>query len=122
VEIRKMTCINCPLGCSIEVAILGEDINVTGNKCKRGQDYGVNEVRDPRRVVTSTIKVIGGEKPLTAVKTDSEIPKKVIFEVMEEINKISVVAPIMIGDVLIENVLGTGANIVASSRVNRSVD
>lgn len=120
-EIRKMTCINCPMGCSIEVAVLGEEITVTGNKCKRGQTYGINEVRDPRRIVTSTIKVLGGDKPLTAVKTDREIPKKIIFEIMEEINRVSVVAPVKIGDVLIENVLGTGANIVATSRVNPSV-
>lgn len=116
-EIKKMTCINCPLGCSIEVGISGDDIGVSGNKCKRGHEYGINEVKDPRRIITSTIKVVGGDKPLASVKTDRELPKKLMFEAMKIINKASAVAPVKIGDVLIDNILGTGINIVATSRV-----
>ncbi|MDF2674345.1 MAG: hypothetical protein K0R09_2613 [Clostridiales bacterium] len=114
-EIRKMTCINCPLGCSLEVRINDEDIQVSGNKCKRGLEYGVNEIKDPRRIVTSTMKVISGDKPLVSVKTDSEIPKKLIFEAMKIISKSSINAPVKIGDILLENILDTGINIVATS-------
>ena len=114
-EIRKMTCINCPLGCSIEVGINGDEIQVSGNKCKRGHEYGINEIKDPRRIITSTIKVLGGDKPLVSVKTDREIPKKLIFEVMKIINKSSINGPVKIGDILLENILDTGINIVATS-------
>lgn len=116
-EIRRMTCINCPLGCSLEVSINDEDIRVSGNRCKRGHEYGINEIKNPRRIVTSTMKVIGGDKPLVSVKTDKEIPKKLMFEAMGVINQSSAKAPVKIGDILIENILETGVNIVATSRV-----
>lgn len=116
-EIKKMTCINCPLGCSLEVGIDGEDIQVSGNRCKRGHEYGINEIKDPRRIVTSTIRVTDGDKRLVSVKTDKEIPKNLIFEAMRIMNKISVKAPVKTGDILIANILDTGANIVATSCV-----
>lgn len=116
-EVKRMTCINCPLGCSLEVSVNGDEISVRGNKCKRGQEYGINEVKDPRRIVTSTMKVTGGDKPLVSVKTDNEIPKTLIFEAMKIINQSSISAPVKIGDILIENILETGVNIVATSSV-----
>lgn len=111
----RMTCINCPLGCSLEVFVNGEDIEVRGNKCKRGMEYGINEIKDPRRILTSTMRLAGGDKPLVCVKTDREIPKKLIFEAMEVINQMTITAPVKAGDILIKNILGTGSNIVASS-------
>jgi CxxC motif-containing protein len=116
-EIKRMTCINCPLGCSLEVSINDEDIQVSGNKCKKGHEYGINEIKDPRRIITSTIKVLGGDKPLVSVKTDREIPKKLMLEAMEIIHQSSASAPVKIGDILIENILETGINIVATSSV-----
>lgn len=116
-EVKRMTCINCPLGCSLEVSVNGDDISVRGNKCKRGQEYGINEVKDPRRIVTSTMMVTGGDKPLVSVKTDNEIPKALIFEAMKIINQSSISAPVKIGDILIENILETGVNILATSSV-----
>lgn len=113
---RKMTCISCPLGCQLEVEI-GDNIKVSGNKCKRGEEYAKNEITNPKRTITSTVKVLGGDRPLVSVKTDKEVPKGLIFEIMKEINKAEAVAPIEIGDVIIENVLGTGANVVATSKV-----
>jgi CxxC motif-containing protein len=116
-EKRKTVCINCPMGCSLEVTIDGENISVSGNTCKRGAEYGINEVRDPRRTVTSTIKVEGGDRPVVSVKTDRDIPKRLIFDIMKEINGKMGEAPVKIGDILIENVLETGANIIATSNV-----
>lgn len=115
-EKRRMTCINCPLGCSLEVDITGESINVSGNRCKGGEKYGRSEVLNPKRIVTSTISVIGGERPLISVKTDIEIPKGKIFDLMEVIKNTKVNSPVEIGDIIIENVLETGANIIATSR------
>ncbi len=114
-EERKMTCINCPLGCSLEVLVNDMDIQITGNKCKRGMEYGINEIKDPRRILTSTMRLTGGDRPLIPVKTDREIPKKFIFEAMKLINQMTITAPVKTGDILIENILGTGSNIVAAS-------
>ncbi|MDO6356008.1 DUF1667 domain-containing protein [Caloramator sp. CAR-1] len=118
---KYMTCINCPLGCQLQVEINGE-IKVTGNKCKKGEDYAKNEIINPTRIITTTVKVKGGDRPLLSVKTDREVPKSKIFDIMKEINKVEAKAPINIGDIIIENVLGTGANVVATSRVERIKD
>lgn len=115
-EKKRMICINCPMGCSLEVDINGENITVSGNGCKRGEEYAKNEIRAPKRIVTSTIRVENGERSMVSVKTDREVPKNMIFEVMDVIKKTRISAPVKIGDVVIENVLNTGANIVASQR------
>ncbi|KRQ86286.1 hypothetical protein ABG79_01909 [Caloramator mitchellensis] len=117
--IKNMTCINCPLGCQLEVEVDGE-IKVSGNKCKRGEEYAKNEITNPLRIITTTVKVEGGDRPLLSVKTDKEIPKSKIFDIMKEINKVKTKAPVEIGDIVIENVLGTGANIVATSKIQRA--
>lgn len=118
-EKRRMTCINCPMGCSLEVIIDGDIINVTGNTCKRGEEYAINEVKDPKRVVTSTVRVMNGDKPLAAVKTNGEIPKKYIFDIMRIINTTIAYAPVKIGDVIIKNVLNTSVDITAASNVDK---
>ncbi|CCC57744.1 DUF1667 domain-containing protein [Caloramator australicus] len=117
--IKNMTCINCPLGCQLKVEVDGE-IKVSGNKCKRGEEYAKNEITNPLRIITTTVKVEGGDRPLLSVKTDKEIPKSKIFDIMKEINKVKINAPVEIGDIIIENVLGTGANIVATSKIQRA--
>ena len=113
---RNLTCIVCPQGCNIKVEIEdGKIINVEGNTCKRGYDYAISEVTNPVRTVTSTIKLENGE--MISVKTDKPIPKELIFKCMEEINKKIIKPPIKVGQVLIENILGTGSNIVATKSV-----
>ncbi|MCI5839582.1 MAG: DUF1667 domain-containing protein [Peptoniphilaceae bacterium] len=116
-QTRELTCINCPLGCGLTVTLneKNEPIKVEGNSCKLGEIYGKKEVTDPRRVVTSTMKLEGGSYPTVSVKTLGDIPKNKIFDVMREINSHSTKAPVHIGDVLIENVAGTNVNIVATS-------
>lgn len=119
-EERNMTCINCPMGCSLKIQISGDDIKVSGNICKRGEEYAKNEVTNPVRTVTTTMKVTGGVMPVVSVKTAGDIPKKLIFDLMKVINQKSIPAPVKIGDVLIENALGTGIDVVATSNVERS--
>jgi len=111
---REMICIVCPKGCRLTVEAVGETVQVSGNTCPRGKEYGTRELTDPRRVVTSTVELLGGPFRRLPVKTDGAIPKKLIFACMEEINKVSVSVPVRAGDVLIENVLGTGVNVVAA--------
>lgn len=116
-DVKKFTCINCPFGCSLTAYVDNNDIKVEGNRCKRGENYAINEIKDPKRIVTSTSKVRGGDRPVVSVKTANEIPKRLIFDVMKEINKVTVKAPVSIGDIVIKNVLDTGADIVATSNV-----
>lgn len=103
---RKLTCIICPLGCSLTVQLEGKKaVNVTGNGCPRGKAYAESECTDPRRTVTSTVLCADGS--LVSVKTDKPIPKEKIAECMALINKTVATLPVSIGDVLIEDVFGS---------------
>lgn len=112
-----MICIVCPIGCHLEVV---EDLEsetgyrVYGATCKRGEVYGVKELSNPTRLITSTVSINGGNLRRLPVRTDKDIPKDKIFECMKIINSIEVEAPINIGDIIVENILDTGVNIVAS--------
>ena len=113
---KSLVCVSCPLGCPIEVEIEnGEVISVTGNTCKRGDAYARTEVTHPVRSLTSTVKLVGGVHPIVPVKTSAPVPKEKLAECMKAINAASIKAPVKIGDVIIENILGTGANIVATN-------
>lgn len=108
---KEIICITCPKGCHLKVDEV--TFAVTGNSCPRGAVYGANELRNPVRVVTSTVIAEGPARRLP-VKTDRPIPKDKMFEVMAEIAGVRVKAPVAVGQVLIENVAGTGGNLVAT--------
>lgn len=115
---KELICIGCPLGCRITVR-MGEDsregrIEVTGNTCKKGEEYAVKEVTNPTRIVTSTVRVTGGELPMVPVKTASDIPKAKIFECMREIKRARISAPVAAGDVIVKNVAETGIDVIAT--------
>ncbi|MBR6072433.1 MAG: DUF1667 domain-containing protein [Acholeplasmatales bacterium] len=115
---KEFVCITCPMGCNLKVD--DSDINniiVTGNTCPRGKIYAINEVTRPKRMVTSSVKVIGGVDLVVSVKTREAIDKNLIFDVLKELENIEVKAPIRIGDVIINNVLNTGVDIIASRNV-----
>ena len=110
---KELICIVCPKGCHLTV----DEENgyaVSGNRCPRGEEYGKNEVIAPKRTITSTVKVSGGLYPRLPVKTDKPIPKELIFEAMKLLDAVELTAPVKVGDVVIENVLGTGVNFIAS--------
>lgn len=116
---RDLICVSCPIGCAITVELSdsGEVLSVTGNTCKRGENYAKAECTHPERMVTSTVRVEGGRLPVVPVKTSAPIPKELIFDCMKEINKVKLNAPVAIGDVVIKNVANTGADIVATNEV-----
>lgn len=111
---REMICIVCPKGCRLNVEVNEDEILVTGNDCPRGIPYARKELTNPTRVVTSTVKIIGGIHERLPVKTDKDISKNLNFDVIKVLEKIVVHAPVRINQVIVENILGTGANIVAS--------
>lgn len=117
-ENRNLTCIGCPLGCMITVAMEnGQILSVSGNTCKRGEDYAREEVTAPRRIVTSTVSVRGGIRPVVSVKTSPAIPKEAIAACMDAIRKIRVNAPVRIGDVLLKDAAGSGSDILATANI-----
>ena len=93
-------------------------LKVTGNTCKRGEEYGKKEVTNPTRTVTSTVRLLGGTAPVVSVRTQTDIPKEKIFQCMEEIRKAAAGA-CRIGDVILENVAGTGVSVVATTNAER---
>ncbi|MFA6939843.1 MAG: DUF1667 domain-containing protein [Clostridiaceae bacterium] len=114
-EIRELVCIGCPVGCSLKVTIKdGKAQKVEGNTCRIGEQYGINECTNPKRIVTSTVIVEGGEERVVPVKTEKDIPKEKIFDVIEELKKVKMRAPVNIGDIVIKDVSGTGVNIIAA--------
>ncbi len=117
-ESRKLTCICCPVGCELTVSQKeGGTVTVTGNRCPRGAAYGEKEVTNPTRIVTSTVRAAGGRGQMVPVKTASEIPKEKIMECIKELSGVTITLPIKAGDVVLENVAGTGANIVATRSI-----
>lgn len=115
--IVELTCISCPLGCPLKVETdnEGKVLSVTGNTCKRGEDYGRREVTAPTRTVTSTVRLKGGTGPVVSVRTRQDVPKSKIFAVMGEIRRTVVTAPVHIGDVVIPNIAGTGVDLIATA-------
>ncbi len=111
---KELTCIVCPRGCRLTI---DDNLNVTGNTCPRGKEYAINELTNPKRMITSFMRVKNREDCVVSVKTSTAIPKGMIFQVMEEINKVGVNAPTHIGDIAIKNVLDTGADIVITKNV-----
>ncbi|MBQ1458069.1 MULTISPECIES: DUF1667 domain-containing protein [Butyrivibrio] len=120
-ETRELICIGCPMGCQLTVNMEDADnITVTGNTCPRGEAYGKKEVTNPTRIVTSSVKINDGTIARVSVKTENDIPKGKIFDIMKEIREVTVTAPIHIGDVIIKNVADTGVDVIATKDVGRS--
>lgn len=118
--IKEMTCIQCPIGCRLKVEMDGKNItSIEGNNCGRGVKYAEEEVKDPRRIVCSTVSLEGGDGSMLSVKTAGSVPKSSIFMVMEDIKKISVEAPIEIGQLIKENIGNTGVGLVATENKER---
>ena len=108
---KELVCIVCPKGCRLRVE--GPD-SITGNSCPRGADYGKMELTHPTRVVTSTVRCTGGLHPRCPVKTDRPIPKELMLEAMEALAAVDLTTPVRTGQVVLANLCGTGANVVAT--------
>jgi len=114
-EQKKLTCIICPLGCPITAEMDGNKVSkISGASCKRGEAYARTELTDPRRTLTTTMRVDGAG--LVPVKSNGALPKALLLQSMGVINMARAQAPVKPGDVLIRNILGTGVDIVATDR------
>jgi CxxC motif-containing protein len=116
--IKELICINCPIGCHLEVEIAGdEEFIVTGNKCKRGIQYANEELTEPKRVVTATCKINSQIYMRVPVNTENAIPKDKIDALLKTIYAMDLHPPIKMGDILIENIDGTGVALKSSITV-----
>lgn len=115
----NLTCIVCPIGCRMEAtrADDGSITEVTGNTCPRGKKYALSELTNPVRTLTSTIRINGAAEEFLPVKTDSPIPKSKLFDAMAALRNIQAKAPITVGDVLAENFMADGVNLVACKTI-----
>lgn len=112
----ELICIVCPKGCHLKVDEQN-GYSVSGNRCPRGAEYGRAELTHPTRVVTSTVRCAGGDRPRCPVKTSRPIPKEKMGEVMAALDQVLLTAPVTIGQVAIAGVCGTGADIVATKNI-----
>jgi CxxC motif-containing protein len=110
---KELICIVCPKGCHLKVDE-NNDYKVTGNGCERGVEYGKNELVNPMRVITSTVKIEGALHRRCPVKTNTSIPKGKMMEVVKELDSVTLKSPVNVGDVVIKNVADTGADIVST--------
>lgn len=112
----RVICIGCPLGCraTLKVSEGGEVLEVTGCRCKEGRSYVVEEFRNPVRVLTATVLTEGSQLPLLPVRTSSPIPKEKLREAMKVLAKVRVKPPVRAGEVVLEDLLGTGVDLVAT--------
>lgn len=110
---KELICIVCPKGCHLKV----DEQNgyaVTGNACPRGAEYGKKELQNPTRTLTSTVRVQGAALSRLPVKTDKEIPKAMVQKAVRLLDGVTVNAPVKVGDVVLKDILGTGAAFVAT--------
>ncbi len=112
----ELICISCPRGCHLKV---DNEMNVTGNFCPRGKVYAINELTNPKRMITTTVNVVDGEISRLSVASSEAVPKNMIFQVVEEIKKHEVKAPVNIGDVIVHNILDLGVDIIATKSIEK---
>lgn len=115
----EMVCIVCPNGCRLSVEQKEGEIVVSGNKCKRGESFAVNELTNPTRSVTTSVKTTVAGYPVVSVKTDGEIPKSKIFDLMTLCNHIVVDKPLPIGSTLAVNLFGTGVRLITTTEMEK---
>ena len=116
----SIICITCPVGCPLQVSHEGRTIHkVEGNQCPRGLKYAESELTDPRRMLTTTVSVRGGIHPLVPVQTAAPIPRSQVPALLDELRRISLDAPVKMGQIVLKNALGTGVDVIASRNLEQ---
>lgn len=114
-----ITCVMCPVGCKIKVRKEGLEYVVEGNKCVRGKNYALDEIASPKRVLTTSVRVLGGDCPLVSVKTSKAMLKKIIMDKMALIRELRVLAPVSVGDKIVEDIDGDGTDLLATREIKK---
>ena len=115
IEKKHFTCVTCPVGCEVDVEVRdGNIISLTGNKCDKVKEFVQQELKEPMRVLTTTVRIEGAKWAMLPVRTDKSIPKRLFLQAMGELAKVDLRAPVHMSDVIIRDIAGSGANIVAT--------
>lgn len=127
IETLQFNCTTCPSECLLTVEVkrdadghVAEVRSVTGNSCPRGDKFAHQELTCPMRVLTTTVAVSGGDEALLPVRTADAIPLELHAQAMDLIRGLVAIAPIRMGDVVLENLLDTNINLVASMDINQA--
>ncbi len=112
---KDLICIICPKGCHLTISDSGDPASVKGHGCKRGITYATDEIRNPLRTLTTTVRVSGGAGCRVAVKTQHPIPKSMIFETMRYLDKIELIAPVNAKQVVIDKIPGTDIAVITTA-------
>lgn len=120
--LKEYTCIMCPIGCDIEAVIddrdnIPEIISMDGARCEKGEEFVKQELINPMRNIATSVVVNNGELPLVSVRLSKLIPRHKIFDVMKEIGKVKLDAPVEIGQVVIKNVLDLDSDVIATKNI-----
>ncbi len=111
---KDLVCIRCPRGCALHIDDNG---GVTGNYCPKGKDYALSELTDPKRMVSTLVRVSNRKDTMLSVRTSEPISKDLVFDVIECLKDIKVRAPIEIGTLILTNIFETGVDIIATKSI-----
>jgi CxxC motif-containing protein len=120
IEKKHFTCVTCPVGCEVDVEVQDDNIiSLTGNKCDKVKEFVQQELKEPMRVLTTTVRIKGARWAMLPVRTDKSIPKRLFLQAMGELASVDLRAPVHISDVIKRDIAGSGANIVATRTMKR---
>jgi len=115
---KEFICISCPVGCHLTAEENGDKITVTGNRCPRGEAYAVNELTNPKRMVTGVVKSNSEEVPFIPVRTSEPIGKRYIPDLLAELRKLKLTVPVVAGEVVLANFQGSGVDVTVTRSVS----
>jgi len=114
---KQITCITCPIGCRVTIDTVNGEYSFSGNKCARGLEFAKNEMTSPVRSLTTTVRTSSPQMPVLPVRTNGEVPKEKIKEIIRELSKVVITEKIGIGETVAANILGTGCDVIATSNM-----
>jgi CxxC motif-containing protein len=119
-EKKHFVCVVCPIGCEIDVVHDGSKIiSMEGNKCEKSEEFVTQELIEPMRILTTTVRIQGARWPVIPVRTDKAVPKRLFPRIMNQLKRIKLQAPVNMLDVVMNDIARTGANVIATRTMPR---
>ena len=119
---KQITCITCPIGCRITVEVTDGGYRFSGNQCRRGAEFAEKELVSPKRSISTTVRTVFPGVPVLPVRTNGEVPKGMITDIIRELSELVVNEKIGIGEIVVTNILGTGCDIIVTSNMLKEID
>lgn len=120
VKKKHFTCVICPVGCEVDVELQdGNVVSMEGNKCAKAEEFVLQELKEPMRILTTTVRIKGAKWAMLPVRTDKAIPKRLFFQVMTDLASMELKAPVKVSDIIVKDIAGSGVNIVATRNMKR---